>query len=453
MPRSQRKTLETTSTQVPGATGEEVLLVHLRENRHGDDELEEFRLLATSAGASVGALVTGSRRRPDPATYLGRGKVEEIRTALITKPGVRTVLVNCELSPAQERNLERAVSRRVLDRTGLILSLFAKRARSHEGKLQVELAQLEHLATRLVRGWGHLERQKGGIGLRGPGETQLETDRRLVAERIKNLNRTLTKVRQQRLQRRKARRKVPIATVSLVGYTNAGKSSLFNALTGARCYTADRLFATLDPTMRRITLPGKSEAIITDTVGFIRRLPHRLVAAFHATLEEITEAQLLLHVVDAADPQRHEYIAQVERVLEEIGARHAPSLLIYNKVDQIGMPARCERDQYGRITRIWLSARTGDGLDYVLEALGEHLGAHRERHFIRLPLAAGRIRALVHQRLHVVSEQVLEDGWLFEVEMTLAEAGWLESQEDFRPEWLLDNPLKDAPSAVCAEGT
>lgn len=453
-PRSQRKALETNSTAVPEGRGEQVLLVHLRDDRHEDEELEEFRLLALSAGACVRAVVVGTRRKPNSATYLGRGKVEEIRTALVADQGIRTVLVNCELSPAQERNLERAVSCRVLDRTGLILSIFARRARSHEGKLQVELAQLEHLATRLVRGWGHLERQKGGIGLRGPGETQLETDRRLVAERIKNLNRALAKVRQQRLQRRKARRKVPIATVSLVGYTNAGKSSLFNALTGAGCYTADRLFATLDPTMRRIMLPGKSQAIITDTVGFIRRLPHQLVAAFHATLEEITEAQMLLHVVDAADPARHEYIAQVERVLDEIGARHAPSLLIYNKVDQMGIPARCERDERGRIARIWLSARTGEGVEYVLQALAEHMAQHRVRRFLRLPIDAGRIRALVHERLHIVAEEASEDGWLFDVEMSPAETGWLESREDFKAEWLLDTAPVDAPATpVCAQGS
>ncbi len=435
---------------------ERVLLVHLRQSdRYNEDrELEEFRLLATSAGATVSGIVTGAGRKPDSATFLGRGKVDEVRQALAGTEDVCAVFVNHDLSPAQERNLERAISCRVLDRTGLILSIFAQRAHSHEGKLQVELAQLEHLATRLVRGWTHLERQKGGIGLRGPGETQLETDRRLVAERIKNLNRALGKVQQQRLHRRKARRKVPIATVSLVGYTNAGKSSLFNVLTGAGSYTADRLFATLDPTMRRLTLPGKSQAIITDTVGFIRRLPHRLVAAFHATLEEISEAQMLLHVIDASDPERHEYIAQVAQVLEEIGAGRAPSILVFNKIDRIGVPARCERDENGRIARIWLSARIGEGVGYVLEALGEHMARHRMRRLIRLPLDAGRIRALVYARANVLKEEILEDGWLFDVDISTADAGWLAAQSDFQVEWFLDTP-PDTLSAgrVYAHGT
>ena len=399
--------------------------------------MEEFRLLALSAGATVCGLVVGAPRRPDPATFMGQGKVEETRRLLETQPDVQLVLVNHELTPAQERNLERALSCRVLDRTGLILTIFARRARSHEGKLQVELAQLEHLATRLVRGWSHLERQKGGIGLRGPGETQLETDRRLLAERIRNLNRALAKVAQRRLLRRRARNKIPVTTVSLVGYTNAGKSSLFNALTGATAYAADRLFATLDPTMRRLELPGKTEAILTDTVGFIRRLPHGLVAAFHATLEEIREAAMLLHVVDASDPERQEYATQVERVLEEIGAEQVPRLLIFNKIDRIGEPARCERDSEGRIVRIWLSAHTGDGLEFVRQALGEYQRRERRNVNLSLPVSAGRLRALVYSRLHVVHEEVREDGSaLLELELGEADLGWLKGQEDFRHQWL-----------------
>lgn len=425
---------------------EAVLLVHLRSSSHSEDEeLEEFRLLALSAGAAISGTVIGAPRKPDPATYLGQGKVEEIRVTLATMPEVRLVLVNHDLTPAQERNLERAVGARVLDRTGLILTIFARRARSHEGKLQVELAQLEHLATRLVRGWSHLERQKGGIGLRGPGETQLETDRRLLADRIRMLGRGLEKVRQQRSRRRKARQKVPIATVSLVGYTNAGKSSLFNALTGAGAYAADRLFATLDPTMRRLALPGKTEAILTDTVGFIRRLPHRLIAAFHATLEEITEAEVLLHVVDASDPERQEYIAQVDSVLQEIGAEHVPRILVFNKIDLTDETARCERDEAGRIRRIWLSARTGAGLEWVIEALMAHLRQGRTVRHLHLPPAASRLRSLIYNRLHVLREQSAEDGGvLLDVEFGPADAGWLAHQPDFDRAWLSEEVL-DAP--------
>lgn len=416
------------------------MLVHLRRSSFEErEEMEEFRLLAVSAGASVRGWIVGAPRRPDPSTFMGQGKVEETRLFLETHPDVRLVLVNHELTPAQERNLERALSCRVLDRTGLILTIFARRARSHEGKLQVELAQLEHLATRLVRGWSHLERQKGGIGLRGPGETQLETDRRLLAERIRNLNRALAKVAQQRLLRRRARGKIPVTTVSLVGYTNAGKSSLFNALTGASAYAADRLFATLDPTMRRLELPGKTEAILTDTVGFIRRLPHGLVAAFHATLEEIREAALLLHVVDASDPERQEYVAQVERVLEEIGAEQVPRLLIFNKIDRIQEAARCERDQDGRIARIWLSAHTGEGLEFVRAALAEYQRRERRRVHLALPVDAARLRARVYDRLHVLREETRDDGSaLLELELDSADLGWLKTQPDFRAQWLTE---------------
>ena len=286
---------------------EKAVLVHIHFNRQRDEEsLAELDLLARSAGALPVAEVTGSRRSPDPALFVGKGKVEEIRQALESS-SANLVLINHIISPVQERNLERALKCRVIDRTGLILDIFATRAKSHEGKLQVELAQLRHLSTRLIRGWTHLERQKGGIGLRGPGETQLETDRRLLGQRIKSLRARLEKVRKRRSQRRKARNKIPVSTVSLVGYTNAGKSSLFNYLTGAGVYQADQLFATLDPTMRRLDLPNAGHVILTDTVGFISHLPHSLVEAFHSTLEEVSDASLLLHVVcllytsDAAD--------------------------------------------------------------------------------------------------------------------------------------------------------
>ena len=296
-------------------------------------------------------MLTGKRERPDVATFLGKGKAEELRD-LVTSAQVEVVIVNHDLSPAQERNLEKIVSCRVLDRNGLILDIFAQRARSHEGKLQVELAQLEHLSTRLVRGWTHLERQRGGIGLRGPGETQLETDRRLLRERVKSLTRRLEKVRAQRQSRRKARHRIPIPTVSLVGYTNAGKSTLFNRLTGAGVYVADQLFATLDPTMRHVSLAGNAEAILADTVGFIRHLPHQLVEAFKSTLEEVAEADLLLHVVDGSSPERREQIEQVQKVLQEIEADHIPQITVFNKIDLTGESPRLERDETGRVTRV-----------------------------------------------------------------------------------------------------
>ncbi|HEY0635755.1 MAG TPA: ribosome rescue GTPase HflX, partial [Gammaproteobacteria bacterium] len=313
-------------------SGERALLVHLDFRQEGEQEdLDEFRDLALSAGAEPVAVVTGARQTPDPKYFIGSGKAEEIRRQ-VEQDEVELVLVNHALSPAQERNLERLLQCRVLDRTGLILDIFAQRARSHEGKLQVELAQLKHLATRLVRGWTHLERQKGGIGLRGPGETQLETDRRLLAERIKTLNRRLEKVLLQREQGRKARQRAEIPTVSLVGYTNAGKSTLFNRLTSEGVYAADQLFATLDPTLRRLQLPNGNNCIVADTVGFIRHLPHDLVAAFRATLQESREADLLLHVVDASDPERDAKRHQVNEVLREIGAAEVPQIEVYNKI-------------------------------------------------------------------------------------------------------------------------
>src|SRR5687767_12352888 len=301
-----------------------------------DGALEEFTDLARSAGASIATVLTARIERPNPATLIGSGKLEEVKAAA-DATGADLVLVNHALTPVQERNLEKALERRVVDRTGLILDIFAQRARSHEGKLQVELAQLRHMATRLVRGWTHLERQRGGaIGLRGPGETQLETDRRLLQKRLEQLQRRLDKVEVQRTQMRRARMRSELPRIALVGSTNAGKSTLFNALTGAAAYAADQLFATLDPTVRRIALPGGG-AVLADTVGFVRDLPHELVAAFRSTLSEAREADLLLHVVDAADPLREERIAQVDAVLTEIGASEIPQLLVYNKIDRIGI--------------------------------------------------------------------------------------------------------------------
>ena len=331
----------------------------------------ELRELAVSAGLDVAATVEGRRQRPDPATFAGSGKVTEI-AATAAAEGARLVVFDHELSPAQERNLERALQCRVIDRVSLILDIFAQRARSHEGKLQVELAQLEHLATRLVRGWTHLERQRGGIGLRGPGETQLETDRRLLGKRVKVLKEKLAAVRRQREVRRRARRRASVFSVALVGYTNAGKSTLFNVLTQADAYAADQLFATLDTTTRKLRLPSGGEAVLSDTVGFIRALPTTLVAAFRATLEETIQADLLLHVVDGSSTQMQEQVDEVNRVLLEIGAGDVGQIIVLNKADLTGLPAGIERDEYDKIVRLRASARTGAGLDLIRQAIDEY---------------------------------------------------------------------------------
>jgi GTP-binding protein HflX len=324
------------------------------------------------------------------------------------------------LTPGQERNLERALQCRVLDRTGVILDIFAQRARSFEGKLQVELAQLKHLSTRLVRGWTHLERQKGGIGLRGPGETQLETDRRLIAERIKFINKRLEKVSQQRELGRKARRRVQLPVVSLVGYTNAGKSTLFNRLTKAQVLAADQLFATLDATLRRVNLPDNTSLVLADTVGFIQQLPHDLVAAFRATLEESRQATLLLHVVDASDPERQARIEQVNQVLQEIGANEVPQLIIYNKIDCLEhCQARCERDAENQVIKIWLSALTGAGIDLLYVTLSERLNPDLVQRWVRVPVQAGKLRARLFAEAKILHEQYADNGdSLLEIQMS-----------------------------------
>ncbi|MBL8487623.1 MAG: GTPase HflX [Rhodocyclaceae bacterium] len=353
------------------ATGDRAILVQL-DFGEGDfaERLEELRLLAESAGARCLAVVQGRRQRPDPATFAGKGKVAEIGEAA-TSLDAGLVIFNHELSPAQQRNLERDLQTRVVDRSSLILDIFALRARSHEGKLQVELAQLQHLATRLVRGWTHLERQKGGIGLRGPGEKQLETDRRLLGKRVALLKDRLKQLERQRAVRRRARDRRDMLAVSLVGYTNAGKSTLFNALTKAGAYAANQLFATLDTTSRRVFLPETGQVILSDTVGFIRDLPHSLVAAFHATLEETAQADLLLHVIDSASPDRDQQIAAVDAVLKEIGADRVPQILVWNKIDLTAAAPGIDRDDYGRLRRVRVSARSGAGMDLLREALAE----------------------------------------------------------------------------------
>ena len=399
--------------------GEVSILVHISISSESErDDPSEFKELALSAGATPIAYIGGTRRQPSPSYFVGSGKLEEIGEAVRTHKA-ELVLFNHSLTPSQERNLEKALKCRVLDRTGLILDIFAQRARSHEGKLQVELAQLRHLSSRLKRGWTHLDRQKGGIGLRGTGETQLELDQRMIRHRIKSINKSLEKVRGQREQGRRSRRRAEVPTISLVGYTNAGKSSLFNQLTSADMYAANKLFATLDLTLRRIMLPNYGLAVIADTVGFISHLPHQLVKAFQATLEEMASANLLLHVVDAEDESHAILREQVNNVLVEIGADSVVQLEIFNKIDLIsGVEPHIQRDQDGKPTRVWLSAKTGAGLELLRDAISELLaGAFLVETLIIKPEQA-KLRSQLYESGFIESEEIEESGvWKLRVRL------------------------------------
>lgn len=403
-------------------SGERAVLVRLGLGSQVDPEdLQEFRQLALSAGAEPVATVTGRRERPDPRYFMGSGKAGEVG-AVARAENADVILVDHALSPSQERNLEKLTERRVLDRNGLILDIFAQRARSFEGKLEVELAQLKHIASRLVRGWTHLERQRGGgIGLRGPGETQLETDRRLLNQRVRVLTKRLEKIKQQRETGRQQRAEIPVPSLTLVGYTNAGKSTLFRALSGADAYVADQLFATLDPTVRRINLPGGTPVVVADTVGFIRELPHELVAAFQSTLTEAREATLLLHVVDASDPRREDHIMQVDSVLSEIGADRIPQILVYNKVDRLDIAPRIDRDAEGKAVAAWISAEKREGLDLLAGAVAERLALVARRARVRMPLSAGALRSRLYGSGAVSGERVI-DGTEIELDVELPDA-------------------------------
>jgi len=390
--------------------GEKAILVHIDLNADLQREyITEFQELAVSAGAVVADIVTSKRHAPDAKYFVGRGKADEIAQK-VEAEGIELVLFNHALSPSQERNLEALFQCRVLDRTGLILDIFSQRARTFEGKLQVELAQLKHLSTRLIRGWTHLERQKGGIGLRGPGETQLETDRRLLGARIKQINKRLAKVRKQREQGRQSRRKAEVPTVAFVGYTNAGKSTLFNALTDADVYVQDQLFATLDPTLRKLQIEDGSSVILADTVGFIRHLPHDLVESFRSTLQETEQAHLLFHIIDASDDMRLDNIDAVETVLKEIGADKVPQIQIMNKIDRLEIEPRIDRDSDGNVKRIWVSAQHKQGLDLVHQVLAEHFAQDTVQGRLSLSPANGRIRALLYGINAVEKEEIDEAG-------------------------------------------
>ena len=401
--------------------GERTVLIHveLTSGRHTPNSLGEFKQLALSSGLNIVDTITVKRNFTKAQFFIGTGKVDEL-SDIVSEHEIDLVIFSLELSPSQERNLEKALKCQVMDRTGLILDIFALRASSFEGKLQVELAQLRHLSTRLVRGWTHLERQKGGIGLRGPGETQLETDKRLISIRIKNINKRLAKVHKQHDLGRKSRLKNELPMISLVGYTNAGKSTLFNRLTNANVYADDKLFATLDSTIRRVILPAAGEAVIADTVGFIQDLPHELVEAFKSTLEETRQANVLLHVVDASDANNRDKIEQVEGIIEQIDAQNIPSIIVMNKIDEIGdFSPRVDKDNDGNIYRVWLSAHSGEGIDLIYKALSQSLSGMMTCARIQLDVQSAFIRSEIHKIGFIEKEIMNEFGqWLLEINVT-----------------------------------
>jgi len=430
-------------------SGERAVLVHASpDGLPEESEREEFCELARSAGAEITGELVSSRRKPDPRYFIGKGKLDELRT-LISENDAELVISSAALSPSQERNLEKELKCRVLDRAGLILDIFAQRARSFEGKLQVELAQLEHLSTRLVRGWTHLERQKGGIGLRGPGETQLETDRRLVGKRIRQLHERLDHVDTRRTMNRRNRMRAEIPTVALVGYTNAGKSTLFNALTDAGVYVEDQLFATLDPTVRRLDLPEGKHVVLADTVGFVRDLPHELIAAFRSTLQEAREADLILHLIDASDSNRWQRVRQVNSVLKQLDADQVPQIRVYNKIDKLDRQPRMSSNREGEERAVWISATTGDGLSLLKEAIARRLQQKTVHRFIQLESAQGRQRAKLFELGAVLNEEVLEEGgWLLELKMAEKDLRRFLKHENLAEDQLVPAPItKSAPAA------
>jgi GTP-binding protein HflX len=427
-------------------SGERAILLHASPSGTPDpNEREEFAELAASAGAVIVDQLVSSRRRPDSRYFIGKGKLDDLK-ASVESHSAELIISSASLTPSQERNLERTLKCRVLDRAGLILDIFAQRARSFEGKLQVELAQLRHLSTRLVRGWTHLERQKGGIGLRGPGETQLETDRRLIGKRIRQLRERLDHVDSRRRMNRRNRERAEIPTVALVGYTNAGKSTLFNALTEAGVYVEDKLFATLDPTVRKLELPDGGEVILADTVGFVRDLPHELIAAFRSTLQEAKEADLILHLIDASDPNRWQRVRQVNAVLKELEADRIPQIRVYNKIDKLDRKPQLTNNRHGEGRAVWLSAVTGEGIPLLLDALARRLSRKKIQGVIRLDASQGRQRAKLFDLGAVQRETPAEDGgWVLELEMVERDFRRFLKRENL-PLEILETPQADEPA-------